>query len=196
MNGTNIGSISYYFGNKEGLIEAVLDYATGGWKSHEDVIGYIIDSSPDLFTTADGRLKILRNVFSFLFRFYIYDPPKNRPIAAGGTKTLWRFWLLHTVLSSRSENNPYKKKLVERVMEPNRRSFERLIRTLCPNLAIEEVYVYSAQFFLAPLLHYSIVDLTKPLPFDQARSPLSFLDQAYETLAYSVWLVLENRRER
>ena len=194
-SGTNIGSISYYFGNKKGLIDAVLDHATQGWKNHADVVEYIIDSSADLFKTPEGRLQILTNVYSFLFKFYIYDAFGDRLVSPGGENSIWRFALLSKVLSTQDEDNDYKRKLTERVMDPNRISFQRLILALCPNLAPEEIFFFSVHFFVAPLLHYSIMDFTKPIPQVENLTSGPLIEKIKRSLAYSIWLVIEDRRK-
>lgn len=51
--GENTGCIHYHFGNKEGLLNAVVEYAMQNWQN--DPFGKFIDDNETLFQSSQGR---------------------------------------------------------------------------------------------------------------------------------------------
>jgi AcrR family transcriptional regulator len=61
----NIGSIHYHFGGKEGLLEAVLEYTLGAWKS--DPFGKYLKERESLLKTKAGRSEFVDGLIDLFF---------------------------------------------------------------------------------------------------------------------------------
>ncbi len=151
----NLGSIHYYFGSKDKLLETVLEYATEGWKNHADVLDYLRTTSDTLFDSPEGRKEIIRRMYDIILR--IPDPTQKND--------LWPAKLIHRILSS-PVNTPLKKMLCEKIAEPNRLSTNRVLERLCPEMTPDEIHIFNAQFFVMPFIMLSTVDPSFPPPFE------------------------------
>ncbi|MDO4571190.1 MAG: TetR family transcriptional regulator [Planctomycetia bacterium] len=181
-SGKNIGCIHYHFGGKVGLVHAVLEYATNGWRNHESVIEYIVSTSAEDLHTSDGRFRIISKVMDLLF---------NDRCAPG--RPVWEFPFFHQILSG-PVDSPFRRDLLERVIIPNHLSVSRLLQALCPELSMEETEILNTQLFLSPLTHYAVfmrqaVSSPSGIPYTQA-----FILNAKRVLTHSAWLIIENRR--
>lgn len=61
----NIGSIHYHFGGKDGLLDAVIDYASQPWKA--DPFGRYLRENGRLFESKAGRVKLVEGIIDLLF---------------------------------------------------------------------------------------------------------------------------------
>jgi TetR/AcrR family transcriptional regulator, regulator of cefoperazone and chloramphenicol sensitivity len=88
--GENIGNIHYPFGGKQGLLMAVLEYATRGWE--EDPLNAYLDEHEDLFETLGGQAEIVTQLVSLHFHYvHFRDRPK------------WCSTLVHQVIQNPGE---------------------------------------------------------------------------------------------
>ncbi|OGV59089.1 MAG: hypothetical protein A2X49_13610 [Lentisphaerae bacterium GWF2_52_8] len=72
--GENIGSIKYHFGSKDGLLDAVIDYATRHWCS--DPLGHYLKDNEHLFRTREGQARLVTGfIDNFLGRAFSKDRP-------------------------------------------------------------------------------------------------------------------------
>ena len=55
--GENIGSIKYHFNSKDGLLEAIIDFATAKWQ--HDPLGAYLKANENLFATTKGQSTIV-----------------------------------------------------------------------------------------------------------------------------------------
>ena len=176
----NLGSIHYYFGCKDNMLDAVLEYATDGWKNHADVLDYLRTSSTALFNSPEGRKEIIIRMYDIMLKAPSFDEKKE----------LWPSKLVHRILTS-PVNSPLKKKLCDRIAEPNRLSVNRILKQLCPRMSEDEIHVFNSQFFVMPHIMLSTADPSFPPPFSIGCSQQVFFQKSRQFLIDTCSITLE-----
>ena len=183
--GQSLGSIRYHFGGKEELHEAILEYITFGWKNCEDVIDYIIQNSEQKFKTSKGRREILKQAYDLILSF----------LSNNDKYPSWSFAYVSRIMTSTAPP-ACKEKLVKNVFEPNRRSFDKLLRVYCPNLPDLDSTILYFNLFAGPLYHLAgTFDINRPQPFLFNISQRQFYDKIQESILNIGWLTLEQKRK-
>ncbi|MDO5580073.1 MAG: TetR family transcriptional regulator [Planctomycetia bacterium] len=183
--GQSLGSIRYHFGNREGLLDAVAERASNGWRNNYTLINYILETGAELLKTPKGRREILRRAVDVFFHFI--NESDQRPG--------WAVGFMIRVLNPAYPSS-CRKKFIERVAEPNRKSVNHLVLTLCPDLSPEEAEILNLNLFATPLFHYEMTyNPQKPVPFETKIPPSQFYIMVKESIVRNAWLVLEHVRK-
>ena len=135
--------------------------------------------------TPEGRLEILRRAADVFFHFT--QKTDRRPP--------WAAPFIVRILAPNS-TVPCREKFIERVVEPNRQSIDRLITAYCPGLPEEDVVILNLNLFATSMFHYELTyNLKKPLPFDAKITPSHFYEKVKNLMVKGAWLLLEQTRK-
>lgn len=69
---TDSSMIKYYFGNKDGLIKAVIEFVIEPWESRS--LAHYVKENEHLFATKDGQRQLVAEVIALCFEFMAPDP--------------------------------------------------------------------------------------------------------------------------
>lgn len=115
--GVKVNAISYHFGGKEGLVEAVGDYALSRWRG--DRIGEYCRSHGNLLRSRRGSCRFIRGMISVLFE----------TIAAEGEPLWINQYLLRTLIG----NSSRKAQIAELAIKPLAEHFGAVFRRITGN---------------------------------------------------------------
>jgi len=112
--GENLGLIKYHFGNKDGLLDAVIDYAIHPWTSNP--LKEYLAENERLFASAGGQEELVGGLITLFFEVVF---SKERPA--------WCGMLMFQILQ---RNLPASKKIFDRVAVPILDTFSSVFRRI------------------------------------------------------------------
>jgi AcrR family transcriptional regulator len=146
--GENIGNIHYHFGGKEGLLEAVADFAVKDWEG--DPLGTFLEDNKKMLKTPEGQITLIMQMIILFFSIFF---SKDRPSWCGS----FIFQLLQRDSKTRD-------KIMEQAAIPNTKAFINLYKKITMDSDPERSHCWAVSM-MAPLVLYSI----NPYPIEALR---------------------------
>lgn len=138
--GENIGNIHYHFRGKEGLVDAVLNWATDNWTMNTRVIKVADQITDSQLKTIDQRRNALREVLTTMLK-PIMDV--NRP--------KWCIWLIYRMILTPGERS---RMVIENGIIPVSEALQRFFKRLRPDLDLHEIKLLEMNLVVAPIMHF------------------------------------------
>jgi len=130
MAGTDSSMIKYYFGNKDGLVNAVIDFVLEPWETR-NLTNYVRENE-HLFATKDGQRQLVAEVIALCFEFMAPDPEMPWKNTFLMQCTQHNHIGLHTVL--------------ERIVVPDSTLFMEIFSRITGNDDAESAHCWSLTF--------------------------------------------------
>lgn len=135
--GVNIGLIHYHFGGKDGLIEAVMDFACEFWKN--DPLGGYLDANRHLLIAAEGQTRVICEMVG-MFLDLLYNSHKPD----------WCCTLLFQIIQRDLEIS---RKVYAVTGQPVLGAFIRFYRLVTGDDDLDKAYFWSSPFIDPAVLH-------------------------------------------
>jgi len=132
----NIGIIHYHFKSKEGLIEAVLDFATELWKNNP--LGNFLENHRELLKTAEGQSKLLTGIIDLFFK-----------IIFSRQKPSWCCTLSFQIFQ---RDLPVADRVFAKAGKPNVDSLMEIYQTISGNHDFETSYCWALATIATPII--------------------------------------------
>lgn len=122
----NIGNIHYHFGGKEGLLDAVLDFACSLW--NDNPFGKFLDENRKLLETAEGRPGLIKGLIDIFF-----------DIVFSEEKPFWCGTLIFQILQRDLDASS---KVIKKIVIPNSDAFVFVYRSITKDKDFENAYCW------------------------------------------------------
>ena len=122
----NIGNIHYHFGSKEGLLDAVLEFACSRWNN--DPFGKFLKENRNLFKTSEGQIKLVSGLIDIFFE-----------IVFSNEKPLWCGTLIFQILQ---RNLEVSSKILKKIIVPNTNAFLFAYKSITGDSNFENAYCW------------------------------------------------------
>ncbi len=146
--GIDASMIKYYFGNKEGLVHAVVEQTLRPWQ-HDNLKKYYEENSA-LLTTGDGQVVFVNGMVELIFRNF---------------STSGNDWGRSFVLQLLQRPSPLRDELIKAHLKESIETFCTIYRTITNNADFESALCWYL-FLICPLYMYSgcpgLLDLLHP----------------------------------
>ncbi len=123
----NIGTIHYHFSGKDGLFEAVLDYAFADWR--DDPFGRIVEKYLNPSLQHKETVKAVRELAELIIRL-VFNPDKPS----------WCGALIFQVLQ---QDYPVTEELIESVISPLTNAYVRVYRSVHADADFEDAHAWA-----------------------------------------------------
>lgn len=134
--GTDSSMIKYYFGNKDGLIKAVIDFVLEPWESRS-LTSYVRENE-HLFATKDGQRQLVAEVIALCFEFMA--PDAELP------------WKNTFLMQCTQHNHIGRQTVLEKVVIPDSTLFMEIFSRITGNDDAESAHCWSLTFTGAAFL--------------------------------------------
>jgi len=160
----SLGVIHYHFGNKDGLLVAVMDYASEYWR--DDPLGSFLNRNRLLLQTPDGQEKLIVQMIK-IYLSIIFSP--NRPT--------WSRTLIFQLIQ---RDLPISQKIFDRVAYPCIQAFMEIYHAVAVDRDEEKAYHWSIAIFSS-----AVVSAVNPLAFQRMNPSRRPSDQFMDKLENS-----------
>lgn len=154
----NKGSIYYHFGDKEDLVDAVLDYAAAPWK--DDPLGRYVREHAKLLETPKGQDKVVEGLIDLAF--------------AGLFSKEYPSWCSTLVFQILQKNMDVSDRVFKTCAKPLSEVFANLYMTITGDDDLVEAYSW-AMLALSPLILQAISPTTTRRFFKGGKLPADYM---------------------
>ncbi|OGV35399.1 MAG: hypothetical protein A2020_06610 [Lentisphaerae bacterium GWF2_45_14] len=134
--GTDSSMIKYYFGSKDGLISAAIDFVIKPWESRS-LTGYVRENE-HLFATKDGQRQLVTELISLCFEYMAPDP-----------KIPWKNTFL---MQCTQHNHIGLQRVLDKIVIPDSTLFIEVFSRITGNEDAESAHCWSLTFTGAAFL--------------------------------------------
>jgi AcrR family transcriptional regulator len=175
--GENIGNIHYHFGGKDGLLDAVVDYALEIWEGNP--LETFFNENEKMLETKKGQIAFVRRLMKLFCEVFFFS---DRPS-----------WCSSLVFQVLQRDFGARKNIMEKAAFPNTRAFMNLYEKIKGSSDHDKAHCWALSV-MAPLVLYSI----NPFPVEVIRNSEDkdlFIKELCETVTENALLSLELKEE-